>query len=244
MGQDSVRKIARLVADECRNVLFAHPGLKEEDFMKYEELRKMSLQRVGITGYTALYSVGPMTLWVHPNKKLIGKPLTKAVKKPLGKDFHRWVNIVRELDRGENVETSGYYLWTDPDGTLREKFMVCSPIEGTKFGIAATIYMDEFVRPIKKVRRRAEKIVGVTRNTTLGFLSGTIVLVGLIVAFYGHRLTGKIKDLTDHAERISLGELDAKIDIRSKDEIGALSDAITRMQNSIRLSIERLRRRR
>jgi HAMP domain-containing protein len=45
------------------------------------------------------------------------------------------------------------------------------------------------------------------------------------------------------ADRISVGELDAVIDINSKDEIGDLAEAITRMQDSVRLSIERLRRR-
>jgi HAMP domain-containing protein len=46
------------------------------------------------------------------------------------------------------------------------------------------------------------------------------------------------------AERISVGEMDAEIKIKSRDEIGDLAEAISRMQESIRLSIERLRRRR
>jgi len=50
--------------------------------------------------------------------------------------------------------------------------------------------------------------------------------------------------LTDAANRISVGELGVEIENKSKDEIGELAEAITRMQDSIRLSIERLRRRR
>ena len=46
------------------------------------------------------------------------------------------------------------------------------------------------------------------------------------------------------ADRISIGELEADIPRQSKDEIGELAEAISRMQDSIRLSIERLRRRR
>jgi methyl-accepting chemotaxis protein len=46
------------------------------------------------------------------------------------------------------------------------------------------------------------------------------------------------------AERISVGDLDIEIESTSTDEIGELSEAISRMQESIRLSIERLRRRR
>jgi HAMP domain-containing protein len=72
----------------------------------------------------------------------------------------------------------------------------------------------------------------------------TLLLVGLIVSIYGHRLTGKIRALTDVADRISVGELGMEVKTTSKDEIGELGEAISRMQDSIRLSIERLRRRR
>jgi hypothetical protein len=44
-------------------------------------------------------------------------------------------------------------------------------------------------------------------------------------------------------ERILVSELGAEVGIKSKDENGDLADAISRMQDSIRLSIERLRRR-
>ena len=50
--------------------------------------------------------------------------------------------------------------------------------------------------------------------------------------------------LTDVADRISVGELGMEVKTTSKDEIGDLAEAISRMQDSIRLSIERLRRRR
>ena len=68
-------------------------------------------------------------------------------------------------------------------------------------------------------------------------------MIGVIVAMYARRLSGKIRTLTDVAERISIGEMDAEIQVASKDEIGELAEAIQRMQESIRLSIDRLRRR-
>ena len=72
----------------------------------------------------------------------------------------------------------------------------------------------------------------------------TILAVFLISLVAGRAITRPINQLTDVAERISLGELDAEIGVRSKDEIGDLAGAIQRMADSIRLSIERLRRRR
>ena len=78
----------------------------------------------------------------------------------------------------------------------------------------------------------------------MAILGATLLLIGLIVSIYGHRLIGKIRSLTEVADLISVGELGREIDIKSKDEIGDLAEAIARMQDSIRLSIERLRRRR
>ena len=71
-----------------------------------------------------------------------------------------------------------------------------------------------------------------------------LLLIGMIVLFYGSRLAGRIKSLTDVADRISVGELGAEVTTKSNDEIGDLAEAISRMQDSVRLSIERLRRRR
>jgi HAMP domain-containing protein len=71
-----------------------------------------------------------------------------------------------------------------------------------------------------------------------------LLFVGIIVSFYGYRLAGRIKSLTEVADRISVGELDAEIKTKSDDEIGDLAEAISRMQESVRLSIERLRKRR
>jgi len=50
--------------------------------------------------------------------------------------------------------------------------------------------------------------------------------------------------LTDIAERMSLGELDEEVNIKSKDEIGLLAMAIERMRISLNLAMGRLRRKR
>jgi len=70
-----------------------------------------------------------------------------------------------------------------------------------------------------------------------------IVFVSIVAWFSGRALSKPIIMLTDAANRISIGELDMEIRTKRKDEIGDLSEAIARMQDSIRISIERLRRR-
>jgi len=105
-------------------------------------------------------------------------------------------------------------------------------------------HLDEFTTPVKNLEKKAEAITTNTRNLNIAILACTLILVGFVVSWYGLRLTRKIKYLTDVAERISIGELDTEISLKATDEIGELRDAISRMQDSIRISIERLRQRR
>lgn len=75
-------------------------------------------------------------------------------------------------------------------------------------------------------------------------LAATVVLVTLIAWAAARAVVNPIKKLTDVAERMSLGDLKAEIDIRSKDEVGLLAQAVGRMQVSLRMAMERLRARR
>ncbi len=71
------------------------------------------------------------------------------------------------------------------------------------------------------------------------------MLFAILAAVYTARiLTRPIVQLTNVADRISLGELDAQVEVTSKDEIGDLAEAIGRMQASLQAAIERLRARR
>ena len=76
-------------------------------------------------------------------------------------------------------------------------------------------------------------------------LLGSTVLLVLVISWFSARaIVTPIMKLTDAAERMSLGELNVKFDIKSKDEIGLLAQAIGRMQTSLRLAMNRLRRKR
>ena len=122
--------------------------------------------------------------------------------------------------------------------------IVCTPVVGTPYVIAATTFMDEFQQPVKRMQTRAKKITHRSRTVTTLIVVGTLLLFGLIVSFYSYRLTERILTLTRIADEISVGDLDAKINTGTPDEIGRLAEAIGRMQDSIRVSIERLRKRR
>ncbi len=245
MAEEKIADLSTAVAIQCRLYLLAHPELTKEDFMKDMGFKTLAVQKVGLTGYTALYQMpdpeGIWRTWAHVNPKIIGINMA-TLQEPMGRNFPGFWKIFSGVEGGKKAQ--GYYTWQDKDGTFRDKFMVCTPVAGTPYVVAATTYLDEFQGPVRKMDSSANILTENTRRYTLVILVGTLVLIGMIVSVYGHRLTGKIKSLTEITERISVGDLDAEVETKSKDEIGELAEAISRMQESIRLSIERLRRRR
>lgn len=96
---------------------------------------------------------------------------------------------------------------------------------------------------IQKEENEASFLIDQLMTFAYLLLLVTIVFVFIIAWFSGRALSRPIIKLTHAADRISVGELDMEIRTARKDEIGDLSEAIARMQDSIRVSIERLRRR-
>jgi HAMP domain-containing protein len=93
------------------------------------------------------------------------------------------------------------------------------------------------------MQSRPRTLTGKARTVILVMLGAAILLIGIIVLVYANRLTGKIESLTDVADRISAGDLEMEIVMKSRDEIGELAQAIARLRDNIRLYIERLRQR-
>jgi methyl-accepting chemotaxis protein len=198
---------------------------------------------VGRTGYTALYELPGSDdiwrTWAHVNPKIVAIDM-KTLQIPLGKNFPGFWKVFSGVRPGK--KSQGYYIWQEKDGSFRDKFMVCTPISGTPFVIAATTYLDEFTGPIKKVQSRANALTQRARLMTWSILGVTLLLIGAIVSIFGFRLAGKIKSLTKVADRISKGDLGVEVETESSDEIGELAEAVARMQESIRISVERWRR--
>jgi len=245
MAEQEIADHARAVALQVGLYLASHPGLKKERFQQDVEFKEIAVQKIGSTGYTALHGVpdenGIWRNWSHVNPKIVGIDMS-TLRKPMGKAFHGFWKVFSAGKEGK--ESSGYYTWQDADGRFRDKFMVCVPVKGTPYYVASTTYLDEFTRPVERLKEESKTIANTARNMNTVTMLGTIVIIGLIIFFYGRRVTGNIKYLSEVADRISVGELDAQVEVRSKDEIGELAEAISRMQDSLRLSIERLRRRR
>jgi len=243
--EEVVAQRGREVASQCKVYLITHPELKKAFFNYDLKFKRIAVQKIGVTGYTAIYETpgpdGIWRLWTDVNPNVVGID-TSTLKDSLGESFPGFWKIYTGVKGGR--ESQGYYKWRDPDGSLRDKFMVCIPIEGTNYVLAATAYLEEFTEAARFMQQSAAQFALKTRNIVIGILAGTLILIGFTVALYGYKLTERIRSLTYVADRISVGDLDAKVTgIASKDEIGELALAIKRMQESIRLAIKRMKER-
>ena len=105
---------------------------------------------------------------------------------------------------------------------------------GTKYRWALAVQQDE---------REALNTLWRMQQFAYLLLAVTVGIVLVVAWFLARSLVRPIKELTNAADRMSLGELNVEIKTSARDEIGQLAEAISRMQDSLRLSIERLRRR-
>ena len=248
MTEEVVAERAREAASQCKVYLITHPELKKAFFNYDLKFKRIVVQKIGVTGHTSLYEVpgpeGVWRTWAHLDPNMIGVDMT-TLKESFGDSFPGFWKICTAVKDGKELkESKGYYKKRDAKGTVRDTFTMNVTIEGTPYVLAAAAYPDEFTEPVKFMQEGAALFALKTRNIVIGILGGTLILIGFIVALYAYRLTAKIKYLTDITDRISVGDLDAEITgIKSRDEIGELANAISRMQESIRLAIKRLRER-
>lgn len=73
-----------------------------------------------------------------------------------------------------------------------------------------------------------------------GILDLALIVVTLLLL--RRLLVSPIREITDASERISAGQLNTKIEVHSKDEIGMLAGAITKLQTSLRIAMERMKK--
>jgi HAMP domain-containing protein len=245
-SEDGLRLVTRSIAEQCRIYLDAHPHLPPEDFATDPEFGAIAVQYVADALQTFIYEVpeegGVWRIWAHANTALVGRDIETFLKQTLGPDFDPFWQVFAAPGASGN-EASGTVNWRDRDGQVRPQYLVSVPLEGSRFVVAGTAFEDDLTRNSSALQQEAHRLALATRNTNYSILVSAVVIVLVVVTVYSRRLTRSITHLTEVADRISVGELDAEITITSQDEIGKLADAISRMQASLRSSIERLRRR-
>lgn len=132
-----------------------------------------------------------------------------------------------------------FYPWINPGEketrTKVARFMYFAPWDWI-IGVGTT--QDEFLETATKIETSAR------HNSLILFAVLLLSLAAALVVWIvtAKRITRPIVMLTDAAEKMSKGDLAIKIDTSSRDEIGALAKAIERMQTSLKLAMDRLRK--
>jgi len=176
--------------------------------------KRIANWRQGRTGYAFL---------VDENGKVVAHQETAFVQKQKDLSKHHLVQAAKAKKRGliEFKQDNGQ----------------------DAIGLAKTTQLG-WTLAIQQEKKEAFSVLKEAQTFAFILMGATFVIVVFIAYIASRAIVTPIRKLTDAANRISVGELGVEIENKSKDEIGDLAEAITRMQDSIRLSIERLRRRR
>ena len=126
--------------------------------------------------------------------------------------------------------------------TKREFSGYCVNSSGAKV-LCTTLFIPDTSWVILSEKDTKEAFLPLTRITYIFIISGgvALLLVFVFAFFVSHKINVVIKTLLDGIKRISSGDLKHPIAaIRSKDEIGELSESFVTMSNKLRISHEAL----
>jgi HAMP domain-containing protein len=238
LGEKIIQEKAEGVAKQIEIYLESHPGLSGTSLANNPRLREIAVQRVGETGYTAVHNNKGINYY-HVNPKIVGTNLHNlATKLP---------EFVKVMEAGLQEAAGGYYDWKDVDGQVRPKYMFSAPVEGTNLIVAATTYIDEFGKPagaiLSKVSQMQDAYSARYRNRFLFFffivLIVLAVLLGVIYS-YSSSIVRPIQHLSEVADKISMGDLEATVNVEGEGEVARLGQSIERMRTSVKTAMERL----
>jgi len=257
LGERMIREKAKDVAHQMEIFIKSHPKLRRSALSANKELKRIAVQPVGETGYTAVHDDKAVN-YFHKNPKIVGMNLRK-----LAKEYPEFWKI---LERSLTGNASGYYDWPEADGTVKSKYMFIAPVRGANLRVAATTYIDEFSAPAREMEQKLGEIHDRTerkllatsgrtleryRTTSERTLNMFMIVVALSLAaiivsvyWFSKTIIRPIIHLTRVANRISMGDLETRIEITTGDEVGLLAESFSRMQESLRAAIARLKKRR
>lgn len=214
------------------------------------ELHNISVQTVGETGYTAIVDATHFVILTHKHPDYVGMDLT-ALETKLPSFW-----AVIEPSAGGKA-SSGYYDWEDPDGSVRQKYTYIAPINVTtadgESGLTlwATTYIDEFTKPIVEIEDRINSITEETRDSMdeqanymrkifICSIFGILIIASAIALLLSKTITKPIIALAKSSDAIGRGELEQKVVVNTKDEIGKLADSFNTMAIKLKNSYEDL----
>ena len=158
LGREMIRQKALSIGRQIEIYL----GCANQSQVTIEQLKadktlaSIAVQPVGLTGYSAVHDTHGINIF-HSNPAVVGSNLRDRAKNI--PQF--WDIIARSLDG----EADGYYDWEDGHGKMRSKYMYCNLIRPRQIAplglvVAATTFIDEFLRPSRDIRQKILTLAG------------------------------------------------------------------------------------
>lgn len=249
MGDDEVNQIRSAMMAAKREALHNYteiaktallPIIREvKDDREAKERIKQVLRSIGYSdnGYIFAFDYNGLTIVQSAKPELEGKNLMDL------EDING-VRLVEQLIKAAR-NGGGYvsYTWhkpsTDKDAP---KLSYALDLKEFSWVLGTGFYIDDIDEAV--ALKRAEVDRSITNTVIISLVVGLVILVVVVLVnmwFANRALSEPIRQLAENAREMSLGKMDTVIEVDSKDEIGELADAISRMQKSLQVIFKRLR---
>jgi signal transduction histidine kinase len=199
-------------------------GIVGQDFTLQKIIEITQGSKIGNTGI--LFFIDNLdNIVAHPDTEfLIGK--TAANDERLNLKTLPDKALTKVLQNLPNE--SGFQFTEEND----RRIVMYFPLESVNWKMVYVVNEEEFLR-----------IATETSNQYItSFVLFTLFIIVLIVLIINFRVAQPIKKLTKATNEISQGNLDKKIDIKSKDEIGQLASAFNKMTEDLKKSQEQIKK--
>lgn len=248
LGEDTINQMATTVAKQIEIYLESRPQMTVEQMQNDIILREIAVQPVGLTGYTTIIDPNNHVIIIH---KYPGQEKDVTPLKEILPSF--WWLLESSLD---GQASSGYYDWLEVDGLISRKYAHIAPIrvqDGQVLTLWATTYIDEFARPVEETKADISTAIADSEsyiNSKVSqmrdvFLILFTILANVVVALallLSRLIVKPIIALKYGAEAIGIGQLDYKLKIKSKDELGDLANTFNKMSSALKSNMEELKR--
>lgn len=154
------------------------------------------------------------------------------------------VRVIAELiQAGRNGGGYVSYMWDKPSkGTEVPKLSYAVVLKEFNWMIGTGFYIDDIDDAVALKQAEVDQKVQATIMLSAAVGLGILLVIIIINLWISNRaLVMPIRELAESARQMSLGKMDTVITVESKDEIGELADAISRMQKSLKVIFKKLK---